>query len=103
MGLVYRSGCVPALITNAAPLEMLDLLNSVHIAFPSLLFSRDRQNQRTAEPEPASRQPGAHLAVFSNMPRDPIHPAEARCVRGHGEGEYEQLVRRLFDELFPPE
>jgi hypothetical protein len=33
--------------------------------------------------------------------QDPIRPAVARYQQEHGEQEYNELVRRLFDELFP--
>jgi hypothetical protein len=34
---------------------------------------------------------------------NPIRPAEQRYVQEHGSQAYQQLLRRLFDELFPPD
>ena len=34
---------------------------------------------------------------------DPVNPAARRYQQEHGGHEYDQLVRRLFDELFPAE
>ena len=34
---------------------------------------------------------------------DPVRPAEQRYVQDHGAQTYQQLLTRLFNELFPPE
>jgi hypothetical protein len=94
------------------PLEMLDILNSLYSQFPSVLFSRDRRREHGEASNPpvsltqSSVQPSAHPVAtigLLHMPADPIRPAELRYQQEHGDSAYDHLVRRLFDELFPPE
>jgi hypothetical protein len=42
-----------------------------------------------------------HLEVHSEM--NPVRSAERRYLQEHGQSEYDQLLKRLFDELFPAE
>ena len=44
-------------------------------------------------------QSGAPLEVHADT--NPIRPVERRYVKEHGSEAYNQLLQRLFDELFP--
>ena len=56
--------------------------------------------KRVGDPNPQPRST-ARLEVHADT--NPIRPAEQRYVQEHGSVAYNQLLARLFDELFPAE
>jgi hypothetical protein len=100
-----------AIADGGRPLEMLDILNSLYNRFPDVLFGRDRAQKGplvAADMAQLASGPGHGRVVVSSgfltqMPADPIRPAEARYQQEHGDTAYQHMIRRLFDELFPPE
>ena len=85
----------------------------MHDLFQNVRFARERLQQgvlaseafqqRQLNPAPPARamfSSGALLATSISM-RNPIQPAVYRFQQEHGERAYQQLLRRLFAELFP--
>jgi len=108
---VHAVGADGTLADGGRPLEMLSILNSVNRDFSSILFNRDRQRERAgaetvAVPKESQRKSASIVVSVSRlaaMPPNPIRAAEAKYVEAHGQSDYNHLIRRLFDELFPPE
>jgi hypothetical protein len=56
--------------------------------------------KRVVEPSP---QALGTVRLEAHADTNPIRPAEQRYVQEHGSIAYDQLLKRLFDELFPAE
>ena len=125
---IYAVDSSGSLAEGCRALEALKLVNNLHAQFYRLHFVRRELTATTSPPEePPKRMtapaitrgriaapqiatkeiaaPKISGTVQGHIERyqDPIQPAAARYQQEHGKQEYEQLVRRLFDELFPSE
>ncbi|HTR24893.1 MAG TPA: hypothetical protein VMI10_13015 [Terriglobales bacterium] len=118
---IYATDSTGTLADGCRALESLKLINNIHQQFSRVHLARvPVQNERTVagvQKGPATTLRGptiargrlmsgttaAPAAARSRVYEDPIRPAVRRYVQEHGQQAYDQLVRRLFDELFPPE
>ena len=91
-------------------LEALKMIHEMHENFASVRFARIRVQKGIAVPSP-SQPPAdsaqARLVASSHVStvsfENPVRPAAYRYQQEHGWRAYDQLVRRLFDELLPAE
>jgi hypothetical protein len=89
-------------------LEAIRVIHDLDDLFQNLRGARDRLGRgivpseevkkRAAEPN-AKPRTTARLEVHADT--NPIRPAERCYVQAHGPVAYDQLLVRLFDELFP--
>ena len=129
---IYAVDSSGSLAERCRALEALKLVNNLHEQFFRLHFARQQSTATTSEPgmEPkklaapairrgriatsgiattgiATRTATGNIASTNathiQRYQDPIRPAVARYQQEHGQQEYDQLVRRLFDELYPAE
>jgi len=120
---IYAVDSSGGLAEGCRALEALKIVNNLHEQFFRLHFARQQVGSGTAnfrlgqnDVEPSTVGPknlaapaitrgklAASSQVHVQRYQDPIRPAVSRYRQEHGEQEYDQLVRRLFDELFPAE
>lgn len=92
-------------------LETLKIIHNMHDQFFRVQLARGQVKREGALPD-ALKQPPAEaspvkVGVFkggflrANTTPDPVRAAAYRYQQEHGTRAYDQLVRRLFDELFP--
>jgi hypothetical protein len=84
-------------------LETLKLVHNMHNQFFRLQFARARLQNAIPAFAPTQPRPflvDSHFQPASSLP-DVIRPAMIRYQREHGMDAYNQLLRRLFEELFP--
>jgi hypothetical protein len=107
---VYALGPDGKVADGCRALEALRVIHDLDGLFQNLRGARDRLQKgivpseevkkRAGEPNP---QPHVTARLEAHADTNPIHPAEQRYVQEHGSVAYDQLLARLFDELFPPE
>jgi hypothetical protein len=78
--------------------------------FQNLRAARDRIRRGVVASEEvkhpsadSTRQPHRGTVLVARADDNPVRSAEGRYLQEHGPAEYEQLLNRLFDELFPAE
>ena len=81
----------------------------MHELFPNLLRARERVQQgilvsevaapRQAEAAAPQGRIVAHIEVRTDQ--NPVRLAALRYQQAHGESAYRDLLKKLFDELFP--
>jgi hypothetical protein len=78
--------------------------------FQNLRGARDRLQRGIVPSEEVKKRvedPNAQrhstARIEAHVDTNPIRPAERRYVQEHGSQAYDQLLARLFDELFPAE
>lgn len=91
-------------------LEALKLIHDMHDLFQNVRSARQRVEKGALASEVFQQripaQPGkiiSSLELHAITTPSPILPAVYRFQREHGEHAYQQLLRRLFAELFPAE
>ena len=99
------------LANGCRALEALKIIHDIHEHFINLQAARQRLQRTTGTQESVkeptkeasiSAKPGIAWGVLhAGVSADPIRPAVYRYRQEHGSHAYNQLVRRLFDELFP--
>jgi len=117
---IYSTDSTGGLAAGCRALESLKLMNNIHEQFSRVHFARANvQNESpTAGVQgrpvlPPNMPPiGRRKATLATITpasgmrarsyQDPVRPAVLRYQQERGQQAYEQLVRRLFDELFPP-
>jgi hypothetical protein len=109
---IYAVDSTGGLAEGCRALEALKIINNLHEQFSRVHFARQRVEGGTSNGEVAQKKLAApaigrgRLVTSSHLRApayaDPIRPALARYQQEHGEHEYHQLVRLLFDELLPP-
>lgn len=103
-------------------LEALKLFYEMHERFANLRIARDRLAKGLPFPDVTKKPPSEPglakaqiagnagnaalhatgvLSAINSPYSNPIRPAVYRYQQEHGEKAYDQLLRRLFDELFP--
>jgi hypothetical protein len=88
--------------------EAIRVIHDLEDLFQNLRGARDRLQKgiipsdevkkRAGDP---SAQPRGTARVEAHFDTNPLRPAEQRYVQEHGAVAYDQLVVRLFEELFP--
>lgn len=110
---VYALDADGRIANGCRALEALKIIHDMHDMFQNVRFARERV-QKGVLPSEAFQQRQLNpaqsgKAVFSSgdlhaisiSMRNPIQPAVYRFQQEHGERAYQQLLRRLFAELFP--
>lgn len=108
---VYPGGADGRVADGCRAVEALKILHDLFFSFPSVRMARDRVQKGVLvsdlikqPPQDTLPQPQAVRAEFKTMMSvNPVQPAESRYIQAHGERDYDRLIRRLFDELFPRE
>ena len=108
---VYALDADGKVASGCRAIEALKLIHDMHDTFQNVRFARERVQKGVLASE-AFKQRQPNLAqsakpMFSSAElhaisaRNPIQPAVYRFQQEHGERAYQQLLRRLFAELFP--
>jgi hypothetical protein len=84
-------------------LEALKTIVSMHDQFFRVQFARRAPKQLPTEAGTVKASAFKGRILLANSTSQPVHSAAYRYQQEHGVRAYDQLVRRLFDELFPPE
>jgi hypothetical protein len=118
---IYARGGEGELAEGCRALEALKLIDEMHERFGNLLVARERLAKGLPAPDLAksvasdsTQKPlslaapaqgrlvaSSHLGISAHP--DLIRPAVYRYQQEHGDKAYDQLLRRLFDDLFPAE
>jgi hypothetical protein len=106
---IYAVGADGKVAQGCRAIEALKIFHDMSYSFPMVQGASDRvakgvfvsdevkQRQKEASAHPKATQ--AH-ATLSSKP-NPVRLAEYRYVQAHGELDYQRLLERLFEELFP--
>jgi hypothetical protein len=107
---VFAVGSDGKVADGCRALETLRAIHDLDDLFSNLRGARDRLQRgilpsekiknRTGDP---THQPHTAARLEVHTYTNPVRPAEQRYVQEHGAVAYNQLLLRLFDELFPPE
>jgi len=110
---IYAMDADGKLASGCRALETLKIIHDIHETYSNLSAARERVHkgvlasdllkQKENEQKPASVAVAGRSELRVVTIQDPIRPAVYRYQQEHGGHAYDQLVRRLFDELFPPE
>jgi hypothetical protein len=91
-------------------LDAIRVIHDLESLFQNLRGARDRLRKGIVPSEEIKKrvgdpnaQPHGTVRLEAHADTNPIRPAEQRYVQEHGPVAYDQLLVRLFDELFPPE
>jgi len=105
---VYVLGTDGKVADGCRALEAIRVIHDLDGLFQNQRGARDRLQKgivpseevkkRVAEQNP---QPHSTASLEAHVDTSPIRPAERSYVQGHGPVAYDQLLVRLFDELFP--
>jgi len=106
---VYAIGSDGKVADGCRALEALRVIHDLDDLFQNLRGARDRLRRgivpseeikkRVGDPDPP---PHSTARLEAHADTNPIRPAEQRYVQEHGSRAYQDLLRRPFDELFPP-
>lgn len=90
--------------------EVLRVIHDLDGLFQNLRGACDRVRRGIVVSEEVKKRadglnarPQTTARLVAHADANPIRPAEQRYVQEHGSQAYQQLLRRLFDELFPPD
>lgn len=90
--------------------EVLRVIHDLDGLFQNLRSARDRlrkgivpSDRFKKRVEDVNARPQTTARLVAHADNNPIRPAEQRYVQEHGSQAYQQLLRRLFDEPFPPD
>ena len=91
-------------------LDAIRVIHDLESLFQNLRGARDRLRKGIVPSEEIKKrggdpnaQPHGTVRLETHADTNPIRPAEQRYVQEHGSVAYDQLLARLFDELFPRE
>ena len=91
-------------------LDAIRVIHDLDDLFQNLRGARDRLKNGIVPSEEIKKrvgdpnaQPHGTFRLETHADTNPIRPAEQRYVQEHGSVAYDQLLARLFDELFPRE
>jgi len=89
-------------------IEALKIIHALYFEPESLLFARERV-QRGYLPsdhvglEPAKTTVKSAAVWMAHSRSNPVWTADRRYLENHGDQDYDRMLMRLFDELFPKE
>lgn len=103
---IYAVAADGQLEEGCRALEALKLIQEMHERFSNVLIARDRLAKGLPFPDfaktkPSDVAPPAKAKLVASIYHNPVVPAAYRYQQEHGNRAYDQLVRRLFDELMP--
>lgn len=104
---VYAVGTDGKVAEGCRALEAIQVIHDLDDLFQNPRAARDRVRKGIVPSEEAKKrladssppQGGARLELRADT--NPIRSVERRYVQEHGSEAYNQLLQRLFDELFP--
>ena len=106
---IYAVGSDGKVAESCRAIETVRVIHDLY-RFQNLIGARDRARRGIVASEEVKKHMGdstphaktvGHLVVQAEM--NPVRSAERRYLQEHGQAEYDQLLKRLFDELFPAE
>ena len=107
---IYALGPDGKVADGCRAVEALRVIHDLDSLFQNLRSARDRVRKGIVpsdlyekRPEGSTSPPRTTARLEAHTVIDPIRPAEQRYLQEHGSRAYEQLLRRLFDELYPSE
>jgi hypothetical protein len=105
---VYALGPDSKVANGCRALEALRVIHDLDGLFQNLRGARERLQEGIVPSEQVKKQPGdsnqrprTTARLVTHADTNPMRPAELRYVQEHGSLAMEQLLMRLFDELFP--
>jgi hypothetical protein len=104
---VYALGPDGKVADGCRALEALRVIHDLDDLFENLRGARDRLRRGIVVSEEvkkrlghATPQPHSTARIEAHVDANPLRPAERRYVQEHGSVAYDQLLARLFSELF---
>jgi hypothetical protein len=107
---VYALGADGKVADGCRAVEVIRVIHDLDGLFQNLRSARDRVRRGVVPSEEVKRhveglnsRPQATTRLVAHADTNPVRPAEQRYVQEHGSRAYEQLLKHLFDQLFPSE
>lgn len=100
---IYALDTVGDLADGCRALEALKLIVSMHDQFFQVQFARRAPKQLPTEAGAVKASVFKGAVLSANTTSQPVASAAYRYQHEHGGRAYDELVRRLFDQLLPPE
>jgi hypothetical protein len=107
---VYALGSDGKVADGCRALDAIRVIHDLDDLFQNLRGARDRLQKGIVPSEEIKKrvedpnaQPHGTVRLETHADTNPIRPAEQRYLQEHGSVAYNQLLVRLFDELFPAE
>ena len=107
---IYALGSDSKVVDGCRAIEAVRVIHDLDDLFQNLRGARDRLQRGIVPSEEVKKRvedPNAQrhstARIEAHVDTNPIRPAERRYVQEHGSEAYDQLLARLFDELFPAE
>ncbi len=100
---IYAVDAGGNLADGCRALEALKTIVSMHDQFFRIQFARRAPKQLPTEAGSVKASAFRGAVLSARTTSQPVSSAAYRYQQEHGVHAYDQLVRRLFDELFPPE
>jgi len=108
---IYALDADGKVASGCRAVEALKIIHDMHDMFQNVRFARQRVQkgvlpseafqQRQLNPAQPAKAMFSSGGLLATSIRNPIPPAVYRFQQEHGERAYQQLLRRLFAELFP--
>jgi hypothetical protein len=108
---IYALGADGKIASGCRALEALKIIHDMHDIFPVVLSARTRVQKgvlvsdlikkREENPAPLGKAVFAVGGLYATIGFNSVEPFASRYQAEHGERAYQQLLRRLFAELFP--
>jgi hypothetical protein len=105
---VFALGSDGKVADGCRALDAIRVIHDLESLFQNLRGARDRLQKGVVPSEEIKKhagnpnaQPHSTARLEAHADTNPIRPAEQRYVQEHGSVAYDQLLARLFDELFP--
>jgi hypothetical protein len=107
---VHALGSDGKVADGCRALDTIRVIHDLEALFQNLRGACDRLKKGIVPSEEIKNrvgdpnaQPHGTVRLEAHADTNPIRPAEQRYVQEHGSVEYDQLLARLFDEVFPRE
>jgi hypothetical protein len=105
---VYALGSDGKVANGCRALEALRVIHDLDDLFQNLRGARDRLRKGIVPSDEIKKrlgdpnaQPHSTVRLAAHADTNPIRSAERRFMKEHGSAAFDQLLARLFDELFP--
>lgn len=102
---VYAVGTDGKVADGCRALEAIEVIHDLDDLFQNLRAARDRVRRGIVPSEVAKHltdsTPPQRGRLEAHVDTSPIRPLERHYIQEHGSKAYNQLLQRLFDELFP--
>jgi hypothetical protein len=108
---IYALDADGKVASGCRALEALKIIHDMHDMFQNVRFARERVQkgvlaseafkQRQLNPQQSAKPMFSSAELHAISTRNPVLPAAYRFQQEHGEHAYQELLRRLFSELFP--